>query len=376
MKYQRLFILLLFALILAFFIQNKDKLETPSSAEVDLNKHPLYSLYQIQKQPKNINFAIQPLGVPIGAIAELFQRDEILQKALDKLGFKLNFYDFLKGSDINFFWDKGLNIGMGGDMPTLMAAAHNEIIITSLIKQEFTSLVAREFSLLSDLKGKTVAVPLGSNAHYSVLRALKLENIDSQKVNIINLAVNEYAEALEQRKIDAFAAWEPFPALARLRYPEFVTIHKGLSTAYLFFSKELFSKNPEVLRLVLAAQIRAMSWINESKHNLFLASEWQLQSYEKITKKKSLLSVAENAELIRNGLLSISETPVIPLKSIDVNGFLHQAFLFLKHDNRIDESVSWNKVHQSFKPEILSDLFVKKQHYQLEQYSYLRGFNE
>ncbi len=373
---QRGLISIVIALSCAFIFQYFRVPEPSIQPKPDLNKHSLYSNYQFSADPKIINMGIQPLGVPIGAVSELIKRDKILHKKLDQLGFKLSFYDFLKGSDLFYFWEKGLDIGLSGDMPTLMAATNHDIVITSLVKQEFTSLVAREYGLLSELKNKRIGVPFGSNAHYSILRALKLENIASEDVTLINIDLQEYAQSLNERSIDAFAAWEPFPTLARKIDPELVVIHKGLSTSYLLISIQLFNKHPEVAKLVLAAQLRAMRWMNLSRKNLYQASTWQLKAYEVLMQKKSLLNVKENAELIRNGLLNITDTPIIPETSLAEGGFLHQAFLFLQKMNKISVNASWQHVYKSFQPELLAAVLADKKHYQLEIFDYREGSHE
>jgi len=370
----------LISILLVFisvFIFQYFQLSTPlSPPKPNLNKYPLYSHYQFNTDSQVINIGVQPLGVPIGAISELIKRDKVLRTKLNQLGFKLSFYNFLNGSDLNHFWQKGIDIGLSGDMPTLVAATNYDIVIASLLKQEFTSLVAREYKLLSELKNKRIAVPFGSNAHYSILRALKLDNMSSSDVELVDLSVQKHAQALQQRKIDAFAVWEPFPTLARRTYPEQVIIHKGLSTAYLFFSRQLVNSNPEVARLVLAAQLRAMRWMNLSRKNLYQVSTWQLNAYEALMQKKSILSVKENAKLIRNGLLSITDTPVIPSASLITKGYLHQAFLFLQEMKMININASWQHTYKSFQPELLEAVLADKRYYQLDQFDYRRTRNE
>jgi len=376
MIYKKLSLILLAITLICLLLIQYISYSEDSQIKADLNQHPFYSHYQFNTGQQTINMAIQPLGVPIGAVAELIKRDKILHAKLKELGFKLRFYNFLSGKDINYFWDKGIDIGMGGDMPTLVSVANHDTVITSLFKQEFTSIVAKEYSLLTDLENNKIALPFGSNAHYSVLRALKLENISSDNVDLINMDIHEYADALKHGKIDAFAAWEPFPSLAREKYPEFVVIHKGLSTAYLFFANKLTKEHPKVVHLLLAAQVRAMRWMNQSRKNLFQISEWQLQAYEAFLHKKSPLTVGKNAELIRNGLLSITDTPAIPEKSLIEGGFLQQAFLFLQAMNKINKSVDWHEIKNGFNVEFLAAVLVNKKHYQLEVFDYQQGSHE
>lgn len=377
MKYSKLMpIFCIIALSLILLLRYFSPSIIPEKDNIDLNTHLLYSQYQFSRDPQVIHFGIQPLGVPIGAISELFKRDKILKDALAQLNFKLTFYDFLNGGDLNYFWNRGLDIGMSGDMPTIVAAANNDVVVSSLIKQEFTSFIAREYSLLPDFKGKKIAIPFGSNAHYSVLRALELENMSPEDVKLVNLNVHQHAQALATRKIDAFAAWEPFPTVARTINPEFIVVHKGLSSSYLFFSDRLFKNHPEVSSLILAAQVRAMNWMNLSKDNLHQVSKWQLQAYERVMNKKSPLNIEQNSELIRNGLLSIRDTPVISQSSLAEQGFLQQAFLFLQKMEIIKVDVNWEKVRKRFKTRFIAKVLNNKEYYQLEQFDYRQGLYE
>ena len=60
-----------------------------------------------------------------------------------------------------------------------------------------------------DLKGKTIAVPFVSTAHYSLLSALKHWNLTESDVKIINLRPPEISAAWERGDIDATYVWEP-----------------------------------------------------------------------------------------------------------------------------------------------------------------------
>ena len=98
------------------------------------------------------------------------RRDPILQEELESLGYTTNFHSFLKGNDINYFLaNDDLEIGVGGDMPTLRSAASDDVFVVSLVEEGFLSIISRDIREVQDLKGKKIAYPLGSNTHFYLL---------------------------------------------------------------------------------------------------------------------------------------------------------------------------------------------------------------
>ncbi len=74
------------------------------------------------------------------------------------------------------------------------------------------SLIAKADSgiaKLEDIKGKRVAVPVGSTAHYSLMGALAHVGIAESDVTIVNLASDQIAAAWDSGQVDAAFIWEP-----------------------------------------------------------------------------------------------------------------------------------------------------------------------
>ena len=74
------------------------------------------------------------------------------------------------------------------------------------------SLIATKTSgitKLEDVKGKKVAVPIGSTAHYSLMGALSHAGIAESDVTIVNLPSDQIAAAWESGQVDAAFIWEP-----------------------------------------------------------------------------------------------------------------------------------------------------------------------
>jgi len=72
------------------------------------------------------------------------------------------------------------------------------------------SLIASEkYHSIEDLRGKRIAVPFGSTAHFSLLSALNEVRINPSQVELINLQPDAMLAAWERSEIDAAWIWDP-----------------------------------------------------------------------------------------------------------------------------------------------------------------------
>ncbi len=128
---------------------------TPIDSTPDLSDHPIYSSHDFGDEEETvIGVEIQPLWLPTGIIAEAMRRDAVLSEALSEQGLEIRFYPFPKGADVNFYPHRGdLEAAMGGDMPALTACATSDVLVTALIQQGFSSIVAQPHYLVEDWAG-------------------------------------------------------------------------------------------------------------------------------------------------------------------------------------------------------------------------------
>jgi sulfonate transport system substrate-binding protein len=66
---------------------------------------------------------------------------------------------------------------------------------------------------LADLRGKSVAVPIGSSAHGFLLNAIETVGLTPKDVKFVNLAPGPGAAAFDSGKVDAWAIWQPQVAI-------------------------------------------------------------------------------------------------------------------------------------------------------------------
>ena len=166
-------------------------------------------------QTKEVTFAYQDMLVPLRTVIESGE----LEKAT---GYKINWRQFGGGGDVVRALASGdVQIGEAGSSPIAAAASQGQDIKLFWILDDIAdaeALVTRNGSGIQgwkDLKGKKVATPFVSTAHYQLLAGLRLEGVDPRDVSVVNLRPQEIAAAWERGDIDAAFVWDP--ALSRTK---------------------------------------------------------------------------------------------------------------------------------------------------------------
>ena len=113
-----------------------------------------------------------------------------------------------------------LDVGYVGQAPATAAYLNNiaDIKFLSQSNQEGSSIVIRKDSpvrSVSDLRSRSIAIPGHATMQDFLLRkALKNAGLAYSEVKIIVLKPPEMLQALINKNIDAFIAWEPYPSQA------------------------------------------------------------------------------------------------------------------------------------------------------------------
>ena len=176
-------------------------------------------------QTKEVTFAHQDMIVPLRV---LIAKGEIEKQT----GYKVNWKMFGGGGDVIKAMASGeVPIGEVGSSPATAAASQGlDIEVIWLLDDigNAEQLVARNGSgvtTLADLKGKKVATPFVSTAHYQLLAALGDAKVSPKEVQILNLRPPEIAAAWERGDIDATFIWDP--VLTRVKANGKVIISSG-----------------------------------------------------------------------------------------------------------------------------------------------------
>ncbi|MBR1598865.1 MAG: aliphatic sulfonate ABC transporter substrate-binding protein [Lachnospiraceae bacterium] len=191
-----------------------------------------------------------------------------------ELGVDVKIIKFDSGKDINSAIASGsIDIGQVGSSPATLAIANGldiEVFWIGDIIGKAETLVAKNgsgISTLADLKGKKVATPFASTAHYSLLNALKLEGIDESEVTILDMETDKINAAWQTGDIDAAYVW--YPVLSELLKDGTAITDseelagKGVVTADTNVVRRAYADaNPDVITKFVELQLRANDIIN------------------------------------------------------------------------------------------------------------------
>jgi taurine transport system substrate-binding protein len=138
--------------------------------------------------------------------------DELAQAT----GWEIEWRKFDAGTDVIAAMASGdVVLSELGSSPVAIGASSGleiELIAYSDVIGKAESLIARTdagIASVADLKGKTVGVPIGSTAHYSLMGALQHDGLSEADVNIVGMKPDDIAAAWGQGSIDAAWIWQP-----------------------------------------------------------------------------------------------------------------------------------------------------------------------
>ncbi|MGG1314515.1 MULTISPECIES: aliphatic sulfonate ABC transporter substrate-binding protein [Cohnella] len=146
---------------------------------------------------------------------------ELMAKALGLAekkfpGVKISWLKFDSGRDVNTAIASGsIDFGLVGTPPGASGIAQGlpyQIYYIHDVIGESEALVVQQKSgiqSLQDLKGKTIATTFGSTSHFSLLSALKQENIDPSTIKIIDMQAPDLPAAWQRGDIDGAYTWQP-----------------------------------------------------------------------------------------------------------------------------------------------------------------------
>jgi len=158
------------------------------------------------------------IGYQLIPNGDLVVKDQkLLEKAFGPK-VKIEWKQFASGGDVNqAILGGSLDIGLAGSSPVsrgISTGIDYQVPWIFDVIGTAEALVAKPgISSIKDLKGKTVATPLASTSHYSLLSALKDAGLTtgsgSGDVNVIDAEPDAIVAAWKAGKIDAAYTWNP-----------------------------------------------------------------------------------------------------------------------------------------------------------------------
>lgn len=195
--------------------------------------------------------------------------------------------------EVEAFTSGALDIVNTGDLPAYNGINNGvdfRFIGTYSSTVTGNALVVRNASNIksfSDLKGKKLAVPFGSNIHSLLYEYLEAGNVNPDDVEIINLFCADAVNALLHGDIDGAVIWNPYVNIASK--DENLTVLADTSDFRIFVcpistSQKYLDEHTENIKKVLKALDKAAKWITANKEEAAkkVAEYYEMNDYSSL----------------------------------------------------------------------------------------------
>ncbi len=241
---------------------------------------------QSDSKPKEINIGFQPginhslliIAKNKGWFDEEFKKDNI----------KIKFQSFVSGPPmIEAFAGGKLDVGEVGDQPSIQARANNidiKAVGVYAAGYKLNSILAATGSNIKsakDLKGKKVAVTVGSSAHILLVRYLASAGLKESDIKLVNLQPPDIKTAFTSKDIDAAVVWDPYAS--SIEYEKTAKlIGDGTNLKYdinfIIVDNDFAKKNPDIVKRLLKVYKKTEDWVkaNPDEATNIMAKELKL----------------------------------------------------------------------------------------------------
>lgn len=204
------------------------------------------------------------------ALAALEKRGS-LEKALEPLGFKVSWDEYLAGPQQLEALNAGsLDLASTAESPPVFSQAAGAPLVylaTMPINGRLISLLVPEASTaksIADLKGKRIAFQKASIGHYLTVRALEEAGLKLTDIESVFLPPPDASAAFAAGSVDGWFVWEPFVTRNVQKKIGRVLLDggNGLRDTTNFYStrREFLEKHPEVLKVFFEELEKAELW--------------------------------------------------------------------------------------------------------------------
>jgi NitT/TauT family transport system substrate-binding protein len=119
-----------------------------------------------------------------------------------------------------------------------------------------------------DLRGKRIAATLGTASDFFLDAILTAHGISRKDVEVVNLKAEDMPDALARGTIDAVSAFSPYTALTRRKLGAGAISFQDRDIYRFTFNvvarQDFIRKNPEKVRMILRALVRAEEFVREN----------------------------------------------------------------------------------------------------------------
>ncbi|MGE5473930.1 MAG: ABC transporter substrate-binding protein [Ignavibacteriales bacterium] len=286
-------------------------------------------------------------------------------KFLEENGLKGDFKGFTYGAPLSEAALAGnIDVGFAADQPviSLIAKGGKYKIVSRLMDFRGAIIVPPESGIekLSDLKGKTLAIPFGSTTHRIVLDMLIKAGLDPEKdLKIINMDIAEQAgvinagdKKLWKGNVNAMASWDPNVAVFESKGLAKV-LKQDVGLAVVYMSDDFIAKNPDKATAFMKAYVKSYYEFikNQAQANTWFVEEARIQfdpsilnvvsSYEKNIAIKDIKDIdllinQDNIKMMEDGVEFAYKNKMIKVKPVMKdyvnNNLLQQALEQIKKE--------------------------------------------
>ena len=227
-----------------------------------------------------ISFAAEPLAeLKIGyqktGLPVIARQQGVIEKAFQPKDISVRWVEFTAGPPLVEALNAGsIDVGWVGDAPPIFGqSAGSAIVYAAALAPNGKGeaiFVKPDSSIQSpaDLKGKKIGVGKGTSAHNLLIAALEKANIGFDEITPVYLSPADAAAAFASDKIDAWAVWDPFFAIAETRYhPRILARSSDVLNVNTYFiaNRDFAAKHPEIVTTTIGALKDAAEWANGNK---------------------------------------------------------------------------------------------------------------
>lgn len=218
-----------------------------------------------------ITHVTSPLNVP-----SIVQKNKnIFENEFKKNGkdMTINYAEITSGADQTQALASGdvdILYAVGGTSVVLAAANDADIKILNMYSRspEAFCMYSHDESIKSaeDLRGKTIAGPVGTNLHQLLIAYLENAGMTIDDVNYVNMSIPDAKAALDGKSIDVALLAGPTAYKAKQQGYNLVTNGKGLTDAVIAVAvrEDFYKKHKEDIEIFMDAQEKLINYINEN----------------------------------------------------------------------------------------------------------------
>jgi len=255
----------------------------------------------------------------------------------EELGVKVNIIEFQAGDIRNALISGDIDFALVGSASATLGIANGidaEVIWIHEVLGDAERLVAKNGSginSIQDVKGKIVATPFTTTAHYSLLKTLEMNGISEKDLTLLDMQMPDIYAAWQRGDIDAAYGWEPILSDLLKDGTTIITskdlAENGITTSNLeIVRKEFAEQNPQIVTNYIKALNKAVKLYNENQDEAIktIAESLNITEEEALKQTQGSIWLTAEQQLEPAYLGTTSEKGKLAANLIDTADFLYK----------------------------------------------------